>query len=108
MTKSTFKNLGDVQHNMLKRFGPVSRELRFFTTPTRDGQLGISLATRHMAELVNAGMVRQVDERHYRISDAGRAWLDDKAKASMPGRFCNSSAPGLYTGSELKYRGAGA
>jgi hypothetical protein len=94
----------DAQLAMLKRFGPVSRDLQFFCRADSASQrMNAWLARQHLAALVAAGMVREQDG-YYLLTDSGRGYVDDQAKAIRPARLCNSSSPGTYTGAELQYR----
>lgn len=72
------------QYNILIRFGQFSRNLQFFTggTNNKPGDLAMSspVAQANLNTLMSLGMIRPVDNDTYRITAAGRRYLDEKGK----------------------------
>jgi predicted transcriptional regulator len=89
--------LSPTQKDMLKRFGQFPRSIVYFTTI---GVVGFALTTDRAIEnldvLESAGLIFK-HKHHYKLTQAGRNYVDAKGHVVSEVPVRNSTATGIYT-----------
>ncbi len=88
------------QHQMLRRFGLVSHDLRYFTSSAQDSILSAATVQKHLDSLQDARLIRKLKDG-YRITAAGLRALAELGQAAEPTRVTNASIKTAYQPTEL-------
>lgn len=92
--------LNNTQLQILRRFGPVVRDVRFFTSAAFDIIVSAPTVQKHLDSLLEAGYIKHVTGG-YRITAAGVKLAEQLAKAAAPTVVTNATSKQVYQPTEL-------